>query len=71
MLSAGYLAKGGVDFMMGNAGLDWDYLAPFLICEEAGAVVTDSDGNPWKRGRQDFVIANPNLHQKVLELFKK
>jgi len=70
MLSAVYLASGGADFMMGNAGMDWDYLAPFLICEEAGAVVTDSDGNPWKRGRQDFVVANPDLHPKLLELFK-
>lgn len=64
-----YLASGGVDFAVGNAGLDWDYLAPFLICEEAGAKLTDSDGNEWKRGRQDYVMANPDLHPKVMELF--
>jgi len=69
MLGQTYVATGAVDFSIGNAGLEWDYRAPFLICEEAGAVVTDSDGNPWKRGRQDYVIANPNLHGKVMELF--
>ncbi|MFH1286772.1 MAG: inositol monophosphatase [Candidatus Magasanikbacteria bacterium] len=70
MLPACYLASGAVDFMLGNAGMDWDYLAPFLICEEAGAVITDSDGNPWKRGRQDMVIANKDLHPKVMGLLR-
>ncbi|PIR74736.1 MAG: hypothetical protein COU35_01035 [Candidatus Magasanikbacteria bacterium CG10_big_fil_rev_8_21_14_0_10_47_10] len=65
-----YLASGGVDFVTGNAGMDWDYLAAFLICEEAGARLTDSDGNEWKRGRQDYVMANPDLHPKVMELFR-
>ena len=65
-----YLANGGIDFAAGNAGLDWDYIAPFLIAEEAGGIVTDSDGNPWQRNRQDYVMANPNLHAKVLELFQ-
>lgn len=70
ILPACHIAAGGVDFMMGNAGMDWDFLAAFLICEEAGAVVTDSDGNPWRRGRQDYVIANPDLHPKLLRLFR-
>jgi len=65
-----YLASGGIDFCSGNAGMDWDFLAPFLICEEAGAVVTDSEGSPWKRGRQDYVVANKYLHPKVMELFR-
>lgn len=65
-----YIANGAMDFAIGNAGLDWDYLPTTLICEEAGAVVTDSDGNPWQRGRQDYIIANPNLHPKILEYFK-
>lgn len=64
-----FVATGGMDFAVGNAGMTWDFLALFLICEEAGAVVTDSDGNPWKRGRQDYVIANPELHPKLLDLF--
>ncbi len=70
MLSVCYLASGGVDFQAGNAGLDWDFLAPFLIAEEAGAIVTNSYGEPWRRGRQDYVIANPDLHPKVMEMFR-
>ncbi len=63
-----YVAKGSIDFVLGNAGLDWDLLPNFLICEEAGAVITDSSGNPWKRGRQDYVLANKNIHAEVLSM---
>lgn len=68
MLGACYVASGGADFFVNNAGWDHDYAAATLICREAGAVVTDTDGNPWKRGRQDIVIANTKLHPKILEL---
>jgi myo-inositol-1(or 4)-monophosphatase len=64
-----YVAAGAIDFATGNAGLDWDRLPVNLICEEAGAIVTDSDGNEWVRGRQDYVIANSDLHPKVMEMF--
>lgn len=63
-----YVAKGNMDFAIGNAGLDWDLLPNFLICEEAGAKITNSSGEPWTRGRQDYVIANPIVHPKVLEI---
>ena len=64
-----FVANGALDFALGNSGLDWDYIAPFLICKEAGAIVTDSDGHPWKRGRQDYIIANPDIHPKIMKLF--
>ncbi len=70
MLSACYVAAGGADFFAINCGYDHDYLAPALICAEAGAQVTDSEGNPWVRGRRDLVIANPLLHAKLLQFFK-
>jgi len=65
-----YLAAGGIDFFVSNAGYDYDWLPVTIIASEAGAVVTDSDGNPWRRGRMDLVAANPKLHPKVMELFK-
>ena len=65
-----YLASGALDYVIANSGLDWDRLPVYLICTEAGAVVTDSDGNPWKRGRQDIVAANQHLHTQLLSLFK-
>lgn len=70
MLASCYVASGGIDFFAENAGFDHDYAAAVLICAEAGAVVTDADGNPWRRGRRDLVIANPKLHPRVLELLK-
>lgn len=70
MLACCYVANGGIDFFVGNSGFDHDNLAPTLICKEAGAVVTDSEGKPWQRGRSDLVIANPHLHPRVLELLR-
>lgn len=63
------VAGGGIDFYISNCGKDYDYLAPVCICQEAGAVVTDSFGQPWSREKNDLVIANKHLHPKVLELF--
>lgn len=66
-----YIAKGSMDFAVGNAGLDWDLLPNFLICEEAGAMITNSQGEPWTRGRQDYVIANTTLHPQVLRVLNE
>lgn len=66
MLISCYIATGGVDFVVTNGGVDHDYFAPTLLCEEAGAKVTDSDGNPWQVGRSDLVMANPALHARIM-----
>ncbi len=65
-----FVATGSLDFAIGNAGLDWDCIAPIFIAREAGAIVTDSDGNTWTRGRQDYVVANPVLHPQLISFFK-
>ncbi|MBI2444054.1 MAG: inositol monophosphatase [Candidatus Magasanikbacteria bacterium] len=70
MLGACYVASGGADFFAENCGFDHDHVAAALICAEAGARVTDSDGRPWQRGRRDIVIANPRLHPELLTLLK-
>ncbi|NQV12747.1 MAG: inositol monophosphatase [Parcubacteria group bacterium] len=70
MLGSCYVATGGVDFIVTNGGVDHDYFAPVLLCQEAGAKVTDSDGNPWQAGRSDLVMANPTLHDKIMEQIK-
>ena len=69
MYGAVLVARGVHNFYISNGGVDHDHLAPVLICEEAGAVVTNSFGEPWKRGMKDMVIAGPQLHPKILELF--
>lgn len=69
MLGGAFVAAGGIDFFAINCGFDHDNLPIALLCEEAGARVTDSDGNPWTRHRRDIVIANPALHPKLMEFF--
>lgn len=70
MLLAVYVATGAVDFYAANAGFDHDFAAPALICREAGALVTGIGGKDWERGMRDYIVANPKLHPKLLELFK-
>jgi len=64
-----YVADGRLDAHVMCGGLYHDYLAPYIICREAGVLFTDSEGNDWQRGRKDVVVANPKLHKKLLELF--
>lgn len=71
MMPVCYVASGGFDFFIQNGGMDHDYVGPMLIAREAGAVVLNSDGEKWERGRQDVIVANPVLAEKFLELFSK
>lgn len=46
----------------------WDIAAGVLIAAEAGAVVTDFDGQRWTPAADTIVAANPNLHPTLLRL---
>jgi myo-inositol-1(or 4)-monophosphatase len=59
-------ARGVLDFYISNVGFDYDHVAPVLIAQEAGAVVTDCAGKPWVRGGFDMIIANPKLQKKLV-----
>lgn len=71
MLEVCYIARGTADFLFMNGGYNHDYLAPVLLAQEAGALVTDMTGQAWQPGQNDLVIANPTLHAKIIALFKK
>lgn len=46
----------------------WDYGAGYLICEEAGAVVTDIKGNKIRPlGESSIVAGNPIAHKELFE----
>lgn len=50
---------------------DWDVAAGALIAEEAGAVVSDHHGRPWRFNRHDprqasLVCAAPALHPQII-----
>lgn len=63
------IACGRIDAMVANAGVFHDNLPGYVICTEAGATFTNSKGLPWQYHEMDVVVANPKLHQKLLELF--
>jgi myo-inositol-1(or 4)-monophosphatase len=46
----------------------WDTAAGVVILREAGAAVSDVDGNPWTTASGSMCCANPELHERMLEV---
>lgn len=46
----------------------WDFAAATILCQEAGAVITDFEGRPFTLSRGQAVVANPILHPQLLEV---
>ena len=44
----------------------WDVTAGCLLCQEAGALVTDFDGQPWHPFGQTFLVASDLATQELL-----
>lgn len=49
----------------------WDFAAATILCQEAGATVTDFDGNPFTLTRGQVVAANPTLHARLLATIRQ
>jgi myo-inositol-1(or 4)-monophosphatase len=69
-----YAAMGGFDAYVRLLPLNIDdVIAGTLFLKEAGAIVTDQDGNnlsPFKNSESTFVVAaNKKLHKQILKLF--
>ncbi|MFF3335206.1 inositol monophosphatase family protein [Streptomyces sp. NPDC002888] len=45
---------------------DTNLLPGVLVAREAGAVVTDADGGPWRAGCDSFLVAGEALHKSLL-----
>jgi len=73
-LSLAYVGSGRFDAFVQNGGLSlWDVAAAGLICERAGATVTDLHGGPWwdtrRRSATVSIVAAPQPHHgRLLEL---
>ena len=58
----------------GRADVHWQFenlrshIAPVLIAQEAGAVVTDLDGDPWSITSEGYVAAAPGVHAAALAI---
>jgi myo-inositol-1(or 4)-monophosphatase len=66
------------DVASGRLDAFWQYgrdpgnlLAAALVAAEAGVVVTDMDGSPWRADSAGFLAAPAQLHGRLLELFAK
>ncbi|MCX6081682.1 MAG: inositol monophosphatase family protein [Chloroflexi bacterium] len=63
-----YIAAGRLDGYWEFSLKAWDIAAGGLIAEEAGALVTNSEGKPeYLTTPQSVVAANPVLHPKLLD----
>lgn len=63
------LATGAFSFVTMNAGYAWDWLPIAHICRNAGAVVSNSYGQPYDKQVRDIVISVPGIHTQLLSLF--
>lgn len=61
---AGARADGYWEFSL----MPWDMAAGVLIAQEAGAKVTDTEGCEWSPRTSSLVVANPVLHDAMLEV---
>ena len=61
-----YLCSGRADWMMSEGAAVWDYAAISLILKEAGFEVSDKTGKPWTTTSNSMLVANKQLHKKLL-----
>jgi len=66
-LDMAWLADGRLDGYWEARLSPWDWGAGVLLIAEAGGVVTDYAGDPWRLNENNIVVANPFLHEKLLE----
>jgi myo-inositol-1(or 4)-monophosphatase len=48
----------------------WDVAPGVLLVQEAGGMVTDFDGGPWKPETSDLLFSNAKVHTTVLDLLQ-
>ncbi len=67
-----YIGAGRFDGYWERSLQPWDLAAGALIAEEAGAKVTDIDGNPdYLNANPSVIAASPILHEKILAVLKE
>ena len=70
-LEIAYIASGRLDGMWELALQSWDVAAGFVIAREAGALVTDLNGNEnCFKPPFEFLMAHPEMHPHFLEIYQ-
>jgi myo-inositol-1(or 4)-monophosphatase len=69
-LDQAYVACGRVDAVFFEDLAWWDVAAGVIILKEAGALVTDFQGNEVVQGYKSYIAAGPKLYPELLKLVK-
>lgn len=67
-LECAWVAAGKGDAYVSLQAEPWDVAAGVLLVTEAGGLVTDFAGKPWRPERMDLLISNGRLHPALLDL---
>jgi len=62
------VASGRIDAFWQYGVDDGNLLGACLVAQEAGAIVTDVRGAPWRAGARSILVAAPGLHRRLCEL---
>jgi myo-inositol-1(or 4)-monophosphatase len=60
------VAAGRLDAFWQYGADDVNFVGPALIAREAGAVVSDAAGRPWRAGADSILVAAPSLHAPLV-----
>lgn len=67
-LELAWVAAGLTDGYWEVNNAAWDWAPGALLVREAGGVVTDHTGQPWRPGTTELLTANPTVHRKLIGL---
>ena len=65
-----YIAAGRLDGFWGNGLKPWDVAAGIVIAEEAGALLSDFNGNPKYHDSENIVCCSPKCFKPILQAVK-
>ena len=69
-LDLAYIAAGRLDGFWGNGLKPWDIAAGIVIAEEAGALLSDFNGNPKYHDSENIVCCSPKCFKPILQAVK-
>jgi len=69
--SMGLTAAGNFESYFELGPHPWDVAAGWILVEEAGGMVTDFDGEPYRFGSQGVIASNGVVHESLLGYIRK
>jgi len=70
-LTTAWIAAGRLTAHFGYDLSSWDLVAGALLIQEAGGVVTDLDGSPYKIETRNMLCSNGLVHDQVLDILRE